>query len=646
MLDAEQERIVGQTGGPGEEDLEKDTRTDQSRWRVQKVTKPGATHVDMPPFCEQNGRGSSCPEQAEDAAEDVALPETDTPSSSPSSPRTLSPPPEELPAVNYQYFQRYYFDMNPLPLMQEGVPDFLPIDHNLPQLLRRVTGTDDLLSVRELKLRVISREMSLQRLCLYMPALRELNLTGSCLGSLRDLGCELRNLHVLRINRCGLDSLDGTFGLTSVRELYAAHNRIEDVSPCTSLPHIRVLDLRNNLVQDTGYVSFLSFCDNLESLVLAECPVARNEGYRADIQRLLPHLITLDDVPVDRGQDGEDDLGFNEDFDDNDGNENNDIGGQGDTDGMGGSKQDPKSLERHVDEMNKRNRQESGPSDSDKNDLPRCPPMKVKLQPITQVKQRPFTAATCQVKSKNEERKPLMKQRPSTACTPRTSTDVQDSHSSGPPDFRGDSPSILTSGEVVYGNLAAVLRRKKKHVKAWDDKPEQSNRAHLDEMQKKLKEEMISISNKMANLSAKGDSVENIKDQLGIQRPSSPTNGDSTSEDSEDLLDKSRRWRTLYHAYRSENRARWEKERIEESISETPTDDKKLESHRRIIKKIHEKSISTNTAPCCSAVFGPKMKNSGTSDPNSYNNRTNSEKSENENEKKKKKGGRFPARLY
>lgn len=50
---------------------------------------------------------------------------------------------------------------------------------------RQVAGTEDLPSVRSIKLRVIGREMSLQRLCVYVPNLVELNLDGSSVGSLR-----------------------------------------------------------------------------------------------------------------------------------------------------------------------------------------------------------------------------------------------------------------------------------------------------------------------------------------------------------------------------------------------------------------------------------------------------------------------------
>lgn len=46
------------------------------------------------------------------------------------------------------------------------------------------------------------------------------------------------------MTRCGLDSLDGTFGLSSLTELYAAYNRVQDIGYLACLPSIEYIDLR------------------------------------------------------------------------------------------------------------------------------------------------------------------------------------------------------------------------------------------------------------------------------------------------------------------------------------------------------------------------------------------------------------------
>jgi Leucine-rich repeat (LRR) protein len=63
------------------------------------------------------------------------------------------------------------------------------------------------------------------------------------LFSLRDLGCDLMSLVYLNISRCGLRSLDGTNGLTTLTELVADYNQIEDAGACSNLPQIQKLSL-------------------------------------------------------------------------------------------------------------------------------------------------------------------------------------------------------------------------------------------------------------------------------------------------------------------------------------------------------------------------------------------------------------------
>jgi Leucine-rich repeat (LRR) protein len=76
-----------------------------------------------------------------------------------------------------------------------------------------------------------------------MPQLRILNLEGSMLFSLRDLGCDLSNLAYLNISRCGLKSLDGTNGLPNLTEIVVDFNLIEDAGPCSNLLQIRKISM-------------------------------------------------------------------------------------------------------------------------------------------------------------------------------------------------------------------------------------------------------------------------------------------------------------------------------------------------------------------------------------------------------------------
>lgn len=97
--------------------------------------------------------------------------------------------------------------------------------------------------MRQIKLRVISSAISLQRLPYFLTRLRCLNLEGSILFSLRDLGCDLSNLIYLNVSRCGLRSLDGTNGLSTLFELVADSNSIDDAGACSNLPLIKKISL-------------------------------------------------------------------------------------------------------------------------------------------------------------------------------------------------------------------------------------------------------------------------------------------------------------------------------------------------------------------------------------------------------------------
>ncbi|GLI60531.1 hypothetical protein VaNZ11_002678 [Volvox africanus] len=131
-----------------------------------------------------------------------------------------------------------------------------------------------------------------------LPNLVELNLNGSTIDSLRDLGTGFRLLQVLWVSRCGLKALDGLNGLPSLRELYAAYNDITDLQPVDTCQHLEILDVECNCIPDTDAVLYLVSCSNLQTLTLAGNPAAEKQGYRQYVCAVLPSLHSLDDEPV------------------------------------------------------------------------------------------------------------------------------------------------------------------------------------------------------------------------------------------------------------------------------------------------------------------------------------------------------------
>ncbi|CAG9823030.1 unnamed protein product [Phaedon cochleariae] len=198
---------------------------------------------------------------------------------------------ESLPEVSFVDEPGQETDIDVILLPEEA--NHISLEQNLGQLLVKITDTEDLTTVTQLKLRVISREVTLQYLNIYTPALRELTLDGSVIASLRDLGDGLKNLKILRANRCELACIDGVFGLENLEELYAADNAISSLAPCAFLTHLNILDVRRNFVHERN-ITYLKLCENLNELYLEGNP--RMEIYTIYTERLrviLPQLKKL-----------------------------------------------------------------------------------------------------------------------------------------------------------------------------------------------------------------------------------------------------------------------------------------------------------------------------------------------------------------
>ncbi|KAH8307425.1 hypothetical protein KR044_011718 [Drosophila immigrans] len=183
-------------------------------------------------------------------------------------------------------------------LLPVVLPPQLP-EPTLDELLRRVTQRTDLEHVESVRLRVISYSISLSRLSLFLPSLQQLDLSGSVLSSLRDLGYGLMQLTHLNISNCGLNSFDGTSGLPAIRVLIADGNMIQRVGPLSELSQLQVLQARNNRISELGLLSFLGLCPQLMEVELGGNPVCRLPLYRDTLRRSVPTLQQLDGQPID-----------------------------------------------------------------------------------------------------------------------------------------------------------------------------------------------------------------------------------------------------------------------------------------------------------------------------------------------------------
>lgn len=107
----------------------------------------------------------------------------------------------------------------------------------------KVAETEDLRTLATVHLRIASTMICIQHLEVFLPNLVVLDLNGSELSSLRDLGTQLR-IKSLNVSRCGLHSLDGTTGLSTLVELVADENAIRGVEQVCNLIELTKLSLR------------------------------------------------------------------------------------------------------------------------------------------------------------------------------------------------------------------------------------------------------------------------------------------------------------------------------------------------------------------------------------------------------------------
>ena len=101
-----------------------------------------------------------------------------------------------------------------------------------------------------------------------LPNLIELNLQGSEIESIMDIGTSFNKLEKLNVSGCGLTDLSGIICFQNLRELNAANNKITDLIDIEMCEELRVIDLSNNLITDENNLLFLNSCQNLQKVIL------------------------------------------------------------------------------------------------------------------------------------------------------------------------------------------------------------------------------------------------------------------------------------------------------------------------------------------------------------------------------------------
>ena len=101
-----------------------------------------------------------------------------------------------------------------------------------------------------------------------LPNLIELNLEGSDIESIMDIGTSFKKLEKLNVSKCGLNDLCGIICFKNLKELYASNNKISDLIDIEMCEELKIIDLSNNLVSDEYNLIFFNSCEKLQKVIL------------------------------------------------------------------------------------------------------------------------------------------------------------------------------------------------------------------------------------------------------------------------------------------------------------------------------------------------------------------------------------------
>ena len=101
-----------------------------------------------------------------------------------------------------------------------------------------------------------------------LPNLISLDLSGSEIESIMDIGTSFKKLEKLNVSNCGLSDLNGIICFNNLKELIASNNKITDLIYIEMCEELKMIDLSNNLIEDENNLLFLNSCPNLQKVIL------------------------------------------------------------------------------------------------------------------------------------------------------------------------------------------------------------------------------------------------------------------------------------------------------------------------------------------------------------------------------------------
>ena len=121
-------------------------------------------------------------------------------------------------------------------------------------------------NLEKLKLKIPENFSMLNDIGFYLKNLKYLNLEGSFIKSIDEIGISFKNLEILIVKNCFLCDLNGIVCFVNLKEFDASFNKIEDLFELEMCNNINVLKLNDNKIEKEENFEILINLINLKEL--------------------------------------------------------------------------------------------------------------------------------------------------------------------------------------------------------------------------------------------------------------------------------------------------------------------------------------------------------------------------------------------
>ena len=149
-----------------------------------------------------------------------------------------------------------------------------------------INKISEIKELKSLKLTIDKNFGMLNDIGYYLPNLIELNLEGSEISSILDIGISYENLIKLNVS-------SGIVCFKKLEELNASNNMIRDLIDLEMCEQLKNLNLSNNNIEEEDNLYFLNSCQKLEIINLSGNPIANTIKSNPQLKDILNKSIQI-----------------------------------------------------------------------------------------------------------------------------------------------------------------------------------------------------------------------------------------------------------------------------------------------------------------------------------------------------------------